>query len=78
MSITFSYGRFSELRPGPGSRVNLNPATTQGADVPVPGAPAKGPNHDEFFSAAVRVTVAHLQVPDLIDPRGGCCPNVAH
>jgi hypothetical protein len=34
-----------ELRPEPGSRVNLNPATTQGAGVPVFGAPVKGTNH---------------------------------
>lgn len=32
----------SALRPAPGSRVNLIPAHTQGAGVPVSGAPVKG------------------------------------
>lgn len=44
MSNAFFLSHLSELRPEPGSRVNLIPATTQGADVPVFGAPAKGPN----------------------------------
>jgi len=30
------------LRPAPGSRVNLIPAHTQGAGVPIFGAPVKG------------------------------------
>ena len=32
----------SELRPAPGSRVTTTPAHTQGAGVPVSGAPVKG------------------------------------
>lgn len=36
------YATFGELRPEPGSRVYIIPATTQGAGVPVFGSPVKG------------------------------------
>ena len=36
-----------ELRPVPGSRVNLIPANTQGAGVPIFGAPVKGKIHQQ-------------------------------
>lgn len=62
-----------QFRPLPGSRVTTTPAHTQGAGVPVSGAPVKGND----FRAAVTLTDAHLQVVDLTASKGGCCPNVA-
>jgi hypothetical protein len=42
MYFAFFLLRPAKLRPWPGSRVNLIPATTQGAGLPVLEAPAKG------------------------------------
>jgi hypothetical protein len=51
MLFAFFLPRPFKLRPLPGSRVTLIPATTQGADVPAFGASAKGPCFDFSDSA---------------------------
>jgi hypothetical protein len=47
MTIALSGPSLDELRPLPGSRVSLIPATTQGAGVPFIGAPVKGQTAQE-------------------------------
>ena len=56
--LALFYSQFV-LRPEPGSRVKLISAHTQGAGVPLIGAPVKG---NSTHCTTVSVTAAHLQV----------------
>jgi len=82
----------SELRPEPGSRVQLNPANTQGAGVPFSVRPSKAKTPEQhriqypqnlftaekqFACTAVSVTAAHSQVAESKATKGARCPHVA-
>lgn len=44
---------------------------------PRAGVPFRRARQRQTASAAVTVTVAHLQVAEFKECKGGCCPNVA-